>query len=92
MDLCSQGYQKTSLFCINCDESEPGTFKDREIVTWDPHLLIEGIVIAAYALNSHQSYIYFRGEYTYESEIFRKAVEEAYRKKLSRQKYSRHWI
>lgn len=72
--------KKPVYLCINCDESEPGTFKDREIVTWDPHLLIEGIVIAAYALNSHQSYIYFRGEYKYEAEIFRKAVEEAYAK------------
>lgn len=72
--------KKPVYLCINCDESEPGTFKDREIITWDPHLLIEGIVIAAYALNSHQAYIYFRGEYRHESEIFRKAVEEAYAK------------
>lgn len=72
--------KKPVYLCINCDESEPGTFKDREIVTWDPHLLIEGIVIAAYALNSHQSYIYFRGEYTYESEVFQKAIDEAIEK------------
>lgn len=70
--------KKPVYLCINCDESEPGTFKDREIVTWDPHLLIEGIAIAAYALNSHQTYIYFRGEYTYESKIFQKAMDEAY--------------
>lgn len=72
--------KKPVYLCINCDESEPGTFKDREIVTWDPHLLIEGIVIAAYALNSHHAYIYFRGEYRYEAEIFNKAVEQAYAK------------
>lgn len=72
--------KKPVYLCINCDESEPGTFKDREIVTWDPHLLIEGIIISAFALNSHQSYIYFRGEYTHESLIFKKALEEAYEK------------
>ena len=70
--------KKPVYLCINCDESEPGTFKDREIVTWDPHMLIEGIAIAAFALNSHHSYIYFRGEYTHESKIFEKALHEAY--------------
>ena len=47
---------------INADESEPGTCKDRELMFWDPHLLLEGIVVASYALNCHHAYIYIRGE------------------------------
>jgi NADH-quinone oxidoreductase subunit F len=67
------------LVC-NCDESEPGTFKDRELVYWDPHLLIEGMIIAAYALKARHNYIYIRGEMMREYLVLQKAVEEAYQR------------
>jgi NADH-quinone oxidoreductase subunit F len=63
---------------INADESEPGTCKDREMMYWDPHLLIEGIIIASYALNSRHSYIYIRGEMMREYAVLQTAVREAY--------------
>ena len=63
---------------VNADESEPGTCKDREILFWDPHLLIEGIIIASYALNSKHSYIYIRGEMMREHQVLQRAVDEAY--------------
>ena len=47
--------------CVNADEGEPGTFKDREIMRQDPHMLIEGIIIACWAMGAHNSYIYPRG-------------------------------
>jgi NADH-quinone oxidoreductase subunit F len=65
---------------VNADESEPGTCKDREILYWDPHLLIEGIIIASYALRSPHSYIYIRGEMMREHAVLERAVEEAYEK------------
>jgi NADH-quinone oxidoreductase subunit F len=64
----------------NCDESEPGTFKDRELVYWDPHLLIEGMIISAYALKARHNYIYIRGEMMREYLVLQKAVEEAYQR------------
>jgi NADH-quinone oxidoreductase subunit F len=65
---------------VNADESEPGTCKDREILYWDPHLLIEGILIASYALGSPHSYIYIRGEMIREHAVLQRAVDEAYAK------------
>ncbi|MEZ4404156.1 MAG: NADH-quinone oxidoreductase subunit F [Kofleriaceae bacterium] len=65
------------LVC-NCDESEPGTCKDRELVFWDPHLLIEGMIISAYALKATHNYIYIRGEMMREYAVLAKAVDEAY--------------
>ncbi|MCA9679130.1 MAG: NADH-quinone oxidoreductase subunit NuoF [Myxococcales bacterium] len=67
------------LVC-NCDESEPGTCKDRELVWWDPHLLIEGMIIAAFALKARINYIYIRGEMMREVEVLRRAVDEAYQR------------
>jgi len=64
------------LVC-NADEGEPGTFKDRQIMEYDPHLLIEGIAISAYALGSKKSFIYIRGEFKWIAEILQKAVKEA---------------
>ena len=64
------------LVC-NCDESEPGTFKDRQIVHKDPHQLIEGIVLACYANEVHQAYIYMRGEFVKGAKIMNKALAEA---------------
>lgn len=69
------------LLC-NADESEPGTFKDRVIMEKNPHLLIEGILIASYAIGSHKSYIYIRGEYAFIAKILERAVEEAYAAKI----------
>ena len=65
------------LLC-NADESEPGTFKDRELIRWDPHQLIEGCLIAAHAMGSRHAYIYLRGEFFEASQVMAKAVEEAY--------------
>jgi NADH-quinone oxidoreductase subunit F len=61
----------------NCDESEPGTFKDRAIITRDPHLTLEGMMIAAYAINSNTAYIYIRGEFYHEALILERAIHEA---------------
>jgi NADH-quinone oxidoreductase subunit F len=65
------------LVC-NADESEPGTFKDREIIRWTPHQLVEGCIISAYAIRAEHVYIYCRGEFFETSTILGKAVEEAY--------------
>lgn len=65
------------LLC-NADESEPGTFKDRVILEKNPHLMIEGIVIASYAIGSHKSYIYIRGEYAKAARVVQQAIDEAY--------------
>jgi len=67
------------LIC-NADESEPGTFKDRSILEKNPHLLIEGMVISAYALKAEYGYIYLRGEYPEARLILEKAIKEAYEK------------
>jgi NADH-quinone oxidoreductase subunit F len=64
------------LVC-NADESEPGTFKDRELMQKSPHMLIEGIIIAAYAGGIDHSFIYIRGEYDYQADILDAAIEEA---------------
>jgi NADH-quinone oxidoreductase subunit F len=53
---------KPVYLCVNADESEPGTFKDREILEFDPHQMLEGIIIASYAINCHTAYVYIRGE------------------------------
>jgi NADH-quinone oxidoreductase subunit F len=67
------------LVC-NADESEPGTFKDREIMRWTPHQLIEGCAIAAYAIGAERCYIYIRGEFTDPLRIMQKAIDEAIEK------------
>src|SRR4051812_13622967 len=68
---------KPKYVVCNADESEPGTFKDRYLMERDPHLLIEGMMIAAYALGSKTVYCYTRGEYRYLIDIMDRAVEEA---------------
>ena len=65
------------LVC-NADESEPGTFKDRYLMEYTPHLLIEGMITASFALEAHLSYIYIRGEYMWIYKILEKAINEAY--------------
>src|SRR5471030_1911294 len=64
------------LIC-NADESEPGTFKDKQIIYKDPHQLLEGMIIACYANNVHLAYIYIRGEFTLGAKILEKAIAEA---------------
>ena len=65
---------------VNADEGEPGTFKDRVIMSRGPHLLIEGIAIASFAMTVHRSYIYIRGEFVEPARILEEAIEEAYAK------------
>jgi NADH-quinone oxidoreductase subunit F len=71
---------KPKYLCVNGDESEPGTFKDRQIFEFNPHLLIEGTLIAAYAMGIKTSYIYIRGEYGKWIKMLEKAIESAYAK------------
>ncbi len=69
---------KPKYLCVNGDESEPGTFKDREIFERNPHLLIEGIVIACYAMGITSAYLYIRGEYGKWVRMVEKALTDAY--------------
>jgi NADH-quinone oxidoreductase subunit F len=71
---------KPKYLVCNADESEPGTFKDRDIMRYTPHLLIEGMVIGGYAIGSNIGYIYIRGEYTREAKLLNQAIDEAYAK------------
>ncbi|MBP1623004.1 MAG: nuoF [Acidobacteria bacterium] len=71
---------KSVYLCVNADESEPGTFKDRVIIEKDPHQLIEGIIISAYALGCHHAFIYIRGEFVYGAGVLDRAIAEAYDK------------
>ncbi len=70
--------KKPVYLCCNADESEPGSFKDREILEKDPHQMIEGIIIACYAIRSRKAYIYIRGEMPYGAKIIQRAIAEAY--------------
>jgi NADH-quinone oxidoreductase subunit F len=66
------------FLCINGDESEPGSFKDRQIFEFNPHQLIEGILISAYAIGAQTCYIYIRGEYIKWIRLMQKALDDAY--------------
>lgn len=66
--------------CCNADEGEPGTFKDRGILDNDPHLLVEGMIIAAYAIGAGTGYIYIRGEFAFGAKRLEDAIAEAYEK------------
>jgi len=63
---------------VNADESEPGTFKDRLLMDFDPHLMLEGIAICCYACRIQTAYIYIRGEYHHQAHVVEKAIAEAY--------------
>ena len=63
---------------VNADEGEPGTFKDRYIMERDPHALLEGMIISAYAIGSHKAYVYIRGEYFWSAKRLQRALDEAY--------------
>ncbi|HEU4968336.1 NADH-quinone oxidoreductase subunit NuoF [Sphingomonas sp.] len=71
---------KPNFLVINADESEPGSCKDREIIRHDPHKLVEGALIAGFAMRARAAYIYIRGEYIREAEVLFAAVREAYDK------------
>ena len=71
---------KPKYLCVNGDESEPGTFKDRQIFELNPHMLIEGTVIACYAMGITTAYIYIRGEYGKWVKLVQKALDDAYAK------------
>ena len=73
---------RPSYLVINADESEPGTCKDRDIMRHDPHTLIEGCLIASFAMNANACYIYIRGEYIREREALQAAIDECYDAKL----------
>lgn len=76
--LIPSSHEKPTYLVVNADESEPGTFKDRQIMEYDPHLLIEGIINASYAIGTHHSYIYIRGEYVFWAKRMQEAIDEAY--------------
>jgi NADH:ubiquinone oxidoreductase, NADH-binding (51 kD) subunit len=70
-------YEGPRYLCCNADESEPGTFKDRQLIERDPHQLLEGIVLACYAIGAESAYIYIRGEFVLGAKILERAIAEA---------------
>jgi NADH-quinone oxidoreductase subunit F len=76
MSFIPKGAMDKYLVC-NADESEPGTFKDRELMQKNPHLLIEGMLIAGYAIGANKSFIFIRGEYSHQADVLDAAVAEA---------------
>jgi NADH-quinone oxidoreductase subunit F len=76
MSFIPQGTMDKYLVC-NADESEPGTFKDRELMQKNPHLLIEGMIIGAYAIGANRSFIFIRGEYSHQADVLDAALAEA---------------
>src|SRR5262245_62465135 len=69
---------KPRYLCINADESEPGTFKDRLLIERDPHLVLEGIILSSYAIHCHTAFFYIRGEFQKGARVFEQAIAEAY--------------
>lgn len=70
--------EKPTYLVVNADESEPGTCKDRDIIRYEPHKIIEGALLAGFAIGAHVAYIYIRGEYFKEAEVLQAAIDEAY--------------
>ncbi|WP_421715234.1 NADH-quinone oxidoreductase subunit NuoF [Arcobacter arenosus] len=70
--------ERPRYLIVNGDESEPGTFKDRQIFQYDPHLLIEGIIVSCWAMQANDAYIYIRGEYKWFIDRLNAAIDEAY--------------
>jgi NADH-quinone oxidoreductase subunit F len=69
---------KPTYLVANFDESEPGTYKDRELVERDPHQFLEGVIIASYAVQCHTAFIYTRGEFLFPGQVLERAIAEAY--------------
>jgi NADH-quinone oxidoreductase subunit F len=80
--LLAKGTDKPVYLVVNADESEPGAFKDRDVMRFTPHRLIEGCLITAHAIESRSVFIYIRGEYLHEFEVLRAALDEARRADL----------
>ncbi len=74
--------ERPRYLCVNADEGEPGTFKDRAILTRNPHLLLEGVILTSYAVGIHKAYIYIRGEYEAIARRLEASIEEARREKF----------
>jgi len=81
-DFMPKSRDKQHYLVINADEGEPGTCKDRDIIRNEPHKLIEGCLIAGYAIGATKCYIYIRGEFLNEATILQKAIDEAYNSNL----------
>ena len=81
-DFMPKSNDKQHYLVINADEGEPGTCKDRDIIRNEPHKLIEGCLIAGYAIRATKCYIYIRGEFLNEASILQKAIDEAYNNNL----------
>ena len=77
MGIPSEGLPGPRYLCCNADESEPGTFKDRQLIERDPHQMIEGMLIACYAIGVETAYIYIRGEFILGAQILERALAEA---------------
>jgi NADH-quinone oxidoreductase subunit F len=73
-----QGDARPAFLVVNADESEPGTCKDRDILRFDPHMLLEGCLVAGFAMGAHTCYIYIRGEFFNEASNLQVAIDEAY--------------
>ncbi len=73
---------KPKYLICNADESEPGTFKDRVLLERDPHLVLEGCLLSAFAMGARAAYVYIRGEYVHAFRVLERAIEEAYAKGL----------
>ncbi|WP_418184979.1 NADH-quinone oxidoreductase subunit NuoF [Aliarcobacter vitoriensis] len=74
--------ERPRYLIVNGDESEPGTFKDRQIFQYDPHILIEGIICTCWAIQANHAYIYIRGEYKFFIDRLNEAIQEAYKAKI----------
>jgi NADH-quinone oxidoreductase subunit F len=74
--------ERPHYLVVNADESEPGTCKDREIMRHDPHILLEGCLVACFGMAAHVAYIYVRGEFIREREALQRAIDEAYEARL----------
>jgi NADH-quinone oxidoreductase subunit F len=74
---------KPHYFLINADESEPGAFKDRELMRWTPHQMLEGVLIGAHAIRAKTIYIYIRGEFFEPAQVVGKAIEEIYAARIA---------
>ncbi len=77
-----ESVEKPHYLCINADESEPGTCKDRDIIRNEPHKLLEGALIAGFAIGARTAYVYIRGEFYNEARVLQQAIDEAYEEGL----------
>jgi NADH-quinone oxidoreductase subunit F len=73
-----KGATAPRYLCCNADEGEPGTFKDRDVMRYDPHALVEGMGICCWAVGAHHGFVYIRGEFVAEARVVQAAIDEAY--------------